>query len=89
MATPTKIGNKTVILAADIANAAHPINLNQPTAFNGAANTGKVLGQIYLRNNGSNSYDIAIPIEKGATGKWLIIGTGSAAEDGNSIVTPS
>lgn len=89
MATPTKLGPMTVILAADIADSSHPINLNQPTSFNGADNAGKVVGQMYLRDNGSNSYDIAVPLETGATGKWLIIGTGSSAEDGNAVVTPA
>lgn len=89
MADPTKLGPLTVLAAADIADATHAINLVQPTSFNGVANTGKVVGQMYLRDNGSNSYDIAIPLEAGATGAWLIIGTGSSAEDGNSVVTPS
>ena len=89
MATYDKIGNMTVIAAADLADATHAINIVQPTSYNGSDNSGKVLGRQYLRDNGSDSYDIAIPLEAGATGKWLIIGTGSAAEDGNSVVTPA
>lgn len=89
MATYDKIGAMTVIAAADLADATHAINLVQATSYNGAANSGKVVGHTYLRDNGSSSYDLAIPLAAGATGAWLIIGTGSAAEDGNSVVTPS
>lgn len=83
MGTPTKLGTMTLILAADIADSSHPINMNQPTSFNGAANVGKVVGQMYLRDNGSDDYDIAIPIETGSTGKWVIIGASGA------VITPS
>ena len=83
MATPVKVGKLTKILAADIADADHPINQVTPTAFDGAENCGKVIGEIYLRDNGTNDYDFAIPIEAGSTGKWVIIGTGGA------VITPS
>lgn len=89
MADVTKLGPMSVIAAADIADATHPINTEQSTQFNGQAGLGKSVGHMYLRDNGSDSYDIAIPLESGATGKWLIVGTGSAAEDGNSVVTPA
>ena len=89
MASYDKLGPMTILAAADIADTDHAINQVQPTSFNGSTNSSKVLGQMYLRDNGSNSYDIAIPLEAGPTGKWLIIGTGSSAEDGNSVVTPS
>ncbi len=83
MASYDKLGPLTILAAADIASAAHAINKTQPTSFNGSTNSGKVIGQIYLRDNGTNDYDIAIPIETGTTGKWVIIGTGGA------VVTPS
>lgn len=83
MGDVTKLGDKTVILAADIADSSHPINTVQSSQANGQAGVGKVLGRIYLRDNGSNDYDIAIPLEAGSTGKWAIIGTGG------SVVTPS
>lgn len=83
MADTGKIGVLTTIAAADIADATHPINLTQSSQFNGQAGLGKVLGGIYLRDNGANDYDFAIPIEAGATGKWVIIGTGGA------VITPA
>lgn len=89
MADTTKIGPMTVIAAADIADATHPINQVASSQANGQAGVAKVKGQMYLRDNGSDSYDIAVPLEDGNTGKWLIIGTGSAAEDGNAVVTPA
>jgi len=83
MANVTKLGAMSVIMAADIADRDHPINTVSSSQFNGQAGLGKVVGAMYLRNNGSNDYDIAIPIEAGPTGKWAIIGTGG------TVVTPS
>ena len=82
MADVTKIGNMTVVAAADIADAAHPINTVQSTQYNDQAGLGKVLGRMYLRDNGSSDYDIVIPIAAGATGKWILFEAGVA-------VTPS
>lgn len=83
MADITKLGAMTVIAAADIADTTHPINTEQSSQFNGQAGVGKVVGAVYLRDNGSNDYDFAVPIETGATGKWVIIGTGGA------VITPA
>jgi len=83
MADVTKIGDKTVILAADIADATHPINTEQSSQFNGQDGIGKVLGRFYIRDNGGNDYDIVMPIAKGATGAWAVL-DGSGA-----TVTPS
>lgn len=83
MADTTKVGNMTKILAVDIADSSHPINTVQSSQANGQAGIGKVVGRMYLRDNGSDDYDIAIPIAEGATGKWVIIGTGG------SVITPS
>lgn len=83
MADITKLGRLTVIAAADIASAAHAINTEQSTQYNDQAGVGKVVGEIYLRDNGANAYDFAIPLEAGATGKWRIIGTVSA------VITPA
>lgn len=83
MADVSKLGPLTKILAADIADMAHPINTEQSTQYNDQAGVGKVVGHMYLRDNGSNDLEIAIPIEAGATGKWVIIGTSGA------VITPS
>ena len=83
MADVTKLGDKTVIAAADIADVSHPINTVASSQANGQAGIGKVPGRIYLRDNGSNDYDIAIPSGNQPTDPWHIIGTGGA------VVTPS
>jgi len=83
MADVTKLGDKSVIAAADIADTSHPINTVQSSQFNGQDGLGKVLGRLYIRDNGSDDYDIVMPIEEGATGKWAIL-------DGEgTTVTPS
>lgn len=82
MADVTKLGGLTVIAAADVADSSHPINTAQSSQFNGQDGVGKVLGRMYLRDNGSDDYDIVIPIEEGATGKWILFEAGTA-------VTPS
>lgn len=83
MGIPTKIGSQTVILAADIADSSHPINLNSATSFNGIANAGAVVGQLYIRDNGTNDYDIVMKIEIGATGKWVVL------DGSGTVITPS
>lgn len=83
MTETSKLGCMTVILAADIADSAHPINKIGSSQSRGSLGVQKVLGRMYLRDNGSEDYDVAIPLEEGPTGKWIIIGTGG------EIVTPS
>ena len=82
MADLTKIGNMSVIAAADVADKDHPINTEQSTQYNDQAGVGKVLGRMYLRDNGSADYDIVIPVASGPTGKWILFEAGTA-------VTPS
>ena len=82
MADVTKIGNMTVVAAADIADSSHPINTEQSSQYNDQDGIGKVLGRMYLRDNGAADYDIVIPVATGATGKWILFEAGTA-------VTPS
>jgi hypothetical protein len=82
MADTTKIGNMTVIAAADIADSSHPMNTEQSSQYNDQAGLGKVLGRMYIRDNGSEDYDLVMPIGSGATGKWIVFGR-------ESTVTPS
>jgi hypothetical protein len=77
MADVTKIGNLTVIAAADIADATHPINTPTGSQFNDQAGITKVLGRMYLRDNGGNDYDLVIPITAGATGLWMLVESGT------------
>ena len=83
MADVTKLGDKTVILAADIADASHPINTRAGSQYNGQAGIAKVPGRFYLRDNGSNDYDIVTPSGDGATDPWHVL-DGSGA-----VVTPA
>lgn len=83
MGDVTKLGTLTKVLAADIADKDHPINQSAGSQYNGQAGVAKVVGRMYLRDNGTNDFDIAIPIEEGSTGKWVIIGTGGA------VITPA
>lgn len=83
MADVTKLGDKTVIAAADIADATHPINTVQSSQYNGQDGIGKVLGRLYIRDNGSDDYDIVMPFEEGATGKWSVL------DGSGTVVTPS
>lgn len=83
MADVTKLGKLTVIAAADIADASHPINTTSSSQFNGQAGITKVVGELYLRDNGSNDYDIVTPLGNGATDLWAVL-DGSGA-----TVTPS
>lgn len=83
MADVTKIGNMSVIAAADVADASHAINTVQSTQFNGQTGLGKVLGRMYLRDNGSNDYDIVMPFEEGATGKWAVL------DGSGTVITPA
>lgn len=82
MADVTKLGNMTVVAAADIADTTHPINTVTNSQANGQAGIGKVPGRMYLRDNGSGDYDIVIPTAEGATAPWLLFEAGTA-------VTPS
>jgi hypothetical protein len=83
MADITKIGDKTVIAAADIADASHPINTRSGSQYNDQAGVQKVAGRFYLRDNGSSDYDIVMPLGEGATDDWAVL-DGSGA-----TVTPS
>ncbi len=83
MADLTKLGDKTVIAAADIADASHAINTPSGSQYNGQAGVTKVVGRFYIRDNGSDDYDIVMPLGDGATDDWAVL-DGSGA-----TVTPS
>jgi hypothetical protein len=83
MADVTKLGDKTVIAAADIADASHPINKNAGSQANGQAGVSKVVGRLYIRDNGSDDYDIVMPLGNGSTDKWAIL------DGAGATVTPS
>ena len=76
MADVTKIGNMTVVAAADIADIAHPINTTAGSQYNDQAGIAKVTGRMYLRDNGSSDYDIVIPTGTGAADPWILLESG-------------
>ena len=78
MADVTKIGNMTVVAAADIADASHAINTVASSQANGQDGIGKVPGRMYLRDNGSSDYDIVIPTGSNPTDPWLLFEAGTA-----------
>ena len=82
MADLTKIGDFTVIAAADVADVAHPINTVASSQYNDQAGVGKVPGRMYLRDNGAGDYDIVIATGSQPTDPWLLFEAGTA-------VTPS
>lgn len=71
MADVTKMGNMTVIATADMADASHAINKTQSSQANGQDGVGAVAGRLYVRDNGSGDYDLALRTEDG---KWIIFG---------------
>ena len=83
MADVTKLGDKSVIAAADIADASHAINTAAGSQFNGQDGLSKVVGRLYIRDNGSDDYDIVMPLGAGATDKWAIL------DGAGATVTPS
>lgn len=78
MTDVTKLGKMTVIAAADMADASHPINTVQSSQANGQAGVGAVEGRLYLQDNGSGDLNLALR----SNGTWLIFGR-------ESTVTPS
>lgn len=78
MADVTKLGNMTVIAAADVADVDHPINTRAGSQYNGQAGVAKVPGRLYLRDNGSGDYDLVMPTGDGATDPWLLFEAGTA-----------
>lgn len=78
MADVTKLGNMTVVAAADIADATHPINTVASSQYNDQDGVGKVPGRMYLRDNGSGDYDIVIPTGIQPTDPWLLFEAGTA-----------
>jgi len=75
------MGFLTVVLAADLASAAHTINVAGSGRV-GDTGVGKRKGAMCLRDNGSSDYDLAVAIGDGATSPWIIFGR-------ESTVTPS
>lgn len=78
MANVTKLGNMTVIAAADIADVDHPINTKASSQYNGQDGIGKVTGRLYLRDNGSGDYDLVMPTGVEPTDPWLLFEAGTA-----------
>lgn len=83
MADVTKLGDKTVIAAADVADASHPINTRAGSQYNGQSGVQKVVGRFYLRDNGSNDYDIVTPLGENATDAWAVL------DGSGTTVTPA
>ncbi len=79
MADTTKLGALTVIAAADMADATHPINKNLPTSANGQAGVSAVAGRMYIQDNGSGDLNLALRTDAGT---WVIFGR-------ESTVTPA
>lgn len=78
MANVTQLGNLSVIAAADMADASHPINTVQSSQANGQAGIGAVDGRIYIQDNGSGDLNLALR----SNGTWIIFGR-------ESTVTPA
>ena len=81
MAALTKIGNWTVVAAADLADKTHPIN-SVSDARVGSEGVGKRAGYMVLRDNGSADYDLVIALGSDPTSKWVLFEAGTQ-------VTPS
>lgn len=77
MADVTKLGNLTVVAAADIADISHAINTPVGSQYNDQDGIGKVPGRIYLRDNGSSDYDLVIPTGTAAADPWILIESGT------------
>lgn len=80
MADVTTLGPQTVVAAADIANASHPINQNASSQYNGQAGVSKVVGQFYIRQNSATDFDIVMPL---ANGTWSVL------DGSGTVVTPA
>jgi hypothetical protein len=78
MADVTQLGSMTVIAAADMADASHPINQNASSQANGQAGVAAVDGRLYLQDNGSGDLNLALR----SAGTWIIFGR-------ESTVTPA
>lgn len=79
MADVTKLGALSVIAAADMADVDHPINQNASSQANGQAGVAAVPGRLYIQDNGSSDYNLALRTDAGT---WIIFGR-------ESTVTPS
>lgn len=72
MADTSKIGDLTVIEAADLVDPTHPINTIASSQFNNQAGLSKVPGRMYLKKHGETNYDLAIPLADGPEAEWLV-----------------
>lgn len=81
MAALTKLGDMTIVAAADLANVAHTINVSGDARV-GSTGVGKRAGMIVLQDNGTLDYNIAISLGALPTSGWLIFGR-------ESTVTPA
>jgi len=79
MADVTQMGSMTVIAAADIADASHPINKKGSSQANAQAGVNAVPGRIYVVDNGSGDLDLALRTDAGT---WIVFGA-------QSTVTPA
>jgi hypothetical protein len=81
MAALTKLGELTIVEAADLADVDHTINLRGDARV-GSTGVGKRAGMLVLVKQGTDDYDIALALGEGATAKWIVFERGAT-------VTPS
>ena len=77
MATYTKMGNLTIIPAADIADEDSAANTVSDARV-GSDGIGKTAGMLALRDNGGGDYDIVVATGSGKNAKWLLFEAGTA-----------
>lgn len=81
MTALVKLGDLTVVTAADLAEDTAQINIRGDARV-GSTGVGKRAGMLVLVKQGTDDYDLAIALGDGATDKWILFERGST-------VTPS